>query len=76
MHAFDLRQQHAVSMPSNTYRYDPVASELMCDEIGVAYPVIAGIPRLLPSAGRVLPKPDAQDTAGPSTGPTVEPWSQ
>lgn len=57
-------------------RYDPVASELVCDEIGVAYPVIAGIPRLLPSAGRVLPKVDAQNTAGPSPGATVEPWSQ
>lgn len=57
-------------------RYDPVASELVCDEIGVGYPIIAGIPRLLPSAGRVLPKPDAQDTVGPSKGPTVKPWSQ
>lgn len=57
-------------------RYDPVASELVCDEIGVAYPVVAGIPRLLPSAGRVLPKPDVQDTAGPSEGPKIEPWGQ
>lgn len=57
-------------------RYDPVGSELICDEIGVAYPVIAGIPRLLPSAGRVLPPPDEQNTTGPSPGKKVEPWSQ
>lgn len=53
-----------------------MASELVCDELGVAYPVVAGIPRLLPSAGRVLAPRDDQNTTGPSPGQTVEPWSQ
>ena len=57
-------------------RYDPIASELVCDELGVAYPVIAGIPRLLPLAGRVLPEADGQNTAGSTPAASVKPWSQ
>jgi uncharacterized protein YbaR (Trm112 family) len=35
-------------------RFDPAAMELVNDDIGVAYPIIGGIPRLVPSDGRVL----------------------
>ena len=35
-------------------RYDANRQELISEEIGVAYPIIAGIPRLVPTAGRVI----------------------
>ena len=35
-------------------RWDATASELICDELGVAYPVIKGIPNLRPADGRII----------------------
>jgi uncharacterized protein YbaR (Trm112 family) len=35
-------------------RYDAAAQELVNDDLGVAYPIIGGIPRLVPSDGRIL----------------------
>ena len=40
-------------------RYDADKQELISDEIGVAYPIIAGIPRLVPTAGRVVGAADS-----------------
>ena len=38
-------------------RWDPAASELICDELNVAYPVVNGIPQLAPENGRVMSTP-------------------
>jgi uncharacterized protein YbaR (Trm112 family) len=35
-------------------RYDPASNELISDELGVAYPIVNGIPNLVPSDGRIL----------------------
>jgi len=68
-------------------RYDAAASELVCDELGLAYPVVDGIPRLLLSAARKLTEaelaalphasavPEEQTNAPPVT-PPQQPWSQ
>jgi len=36
------------------HRYDAGKQELISEEINVAYPIIDGIPRLVPTAGRVM----------------------
>lgn len=36
------------------YRYDAAKDALICDELGVSYPIVAGIPRLTPLAGQLL----------------------
>ena len=43
-----------VSDPGCLCRLNAAANELICDELGVAYPIINGIPRLIPTEGRVL----------------------
>ena len=35
-------------------RYNPATNELVCDKINVTYPIVGGIPNLVPEAGRVL----------------------
>lgn len=50
---------HAGPLMSLRHRYDSNKQELISEEIGVAYPIIDGIPRLVPTAGRVM---DAADT--------------
>lgn len=35
-------------------RYDKQNNELVCDALGVAYPVINGIPNLVPEDARML----------------------
>lgn len=35
-------------------RYSADKQELVSDDIGVAYPIVAGIPRLVPTAGRLI----------------------
>lgn len=37
-----------------TARYDRGANELVCDAIGVAYPIIDGVPNLVPQDARML----------------------
>ena len=58
-----------------------MASELICDELGVAYPVINGIPNLRPADGRIIEIGDkeissnqqawgdAETSQSPSTSP-------
>ena len=39
----------------NPCRYEESKNELVCDKIGVAYPVLSnGVPNLFPQDGRVL----------------------
>ncbi|XP_062594533.1 protein preY, mitochondrial-like [Saccostrea cucullata] len=40
-------------------RYDKEKNELICDDIGIAYPIINGIPNLVPQDARVI-KSDAE----------------
>ncbi|KAL8566329.1 hypothetical protein ACOMHN_050447 [Nucella lapillus] len=35
-------------------RYDKENNELVCDEVGVAYPIVNGIPNLVPQDARML----------------------
>ena len=35
-------------------RYDKEKNELVCDELGVAYPIVDGIPNLVPQDARVI----------------------
>ena len=40
------------------YRYDKEKNELISDSIKVAYPIINGIPNLVPQDGRILGEPE------------------
>ncbi|KAK9807351.1 hypothetical protein WJX73_004739 [Symbiochloris irregularis] len=37
-------------------RWDAAHSELICDQLKVAFPVVTGVPKLVPSDGRFLPE--------------------
>lgn len=39
------------------FRYDSEKNELISDEVKVAYPIVNGIPNLVPQDGRVIDKP-------------------
>lgn len=36
------------------YRYDEEMNELICDKLQVAYPIVNGIPYLIPTDGRLI----------------------
>jgi len=38
-------------------RWDAANSELVSDEVGIAYPVINGVPHMKPESGRALDRP-------------------
>lgn len=42
-----------------SWRFDATTNELVCDKIGVAYPVKNGIPFLTPEDGRLLKTKDS-----------------
>ncbi|PVD21450.1 hypothetical protein C0Q70_19623 [Pomacea canaliculata] len=47
--------QHLVCpLSKKNLRYDKQNNELVCDALGVAYPVINGIPNLVPEDARML----------------------
>lgn len=59
-------------------RYEPSTNELVCDKLGVAYPILeGGIPNLVPEDGRLLHGVDASDqkprTANESNTVTINP---
>lgn len=59
-------------------RYEPSTNELVCDKLGVAYPILeGGIPNLVPEDGRLLHSVDASDqkprTTNESNTVTVNP---
>eukprot|EP00117_Sycon_ciliatum_P037115 scpid59496/ scgid27823/ Protein preY, mitochondrial len=58
---FDVRMLEFVACPlsKKPLRYDAEAEELVCDDIGVAYPIRSGIPCLVPDDGRVFKKDNA-----------------
>ena len=49
-------------------RWDAMTSELICDELSVAYPVVNGIPNLRPADGRVI------ETGDKETSTNQEAW--
>ena len=50
------------------HRWDAAAKELVCDELGVAYPVIGGMPNLRPADGRVI------EVGDKDADPLAQPW--
>ncbi|KAL4004015.1 protein preY, mitochondrial [Oreochromis aureus] len=42
-------------------RYEPKTNELINEELGIAYPIIDGIPNMIPQEARLIRK-DASDT--------------
>ena len=84
-HNFPQPPAHGVLCAEVCCRYNSAGSELVCDDRGVAYPVVAGISRLTPAASRVVTKGerDAAPLAKPLAEaasdlpqPHVQPWSQ
>ncbi|NXD12843.1 PREY protein, partial [Nothocercus nigrocapillus] len=41
-------------------RYEAATQELVNEELGIAYPVVDGIPTMLPEAARKIPAPPAK----------------
>jgi len=48
------------------HRYEAETNELVNEELGIAYPIIDGIPNMIPQDARLL-----QKDAGASTSPTL-----
>ncbi|XP_041376918.1 protein preY, mitochondrial-like [Gigantopelta aegis] len=49
-----MLQYLACPLSKKPLRYDKDANELVCDEMGVAYPIINGIPNLIPQDARKI----------------------
>ncbi|KAJ8247537.1 hypothetical protein GJAV_G00247500 [Gymnothorax javanicus] len=47
-------------------RYDETSNELINDELGIAYPVLGGIPNMIPQDARVIRK-ESEDVKEPTT---------
>ncbi|CAH1269286.1 PYURF [Branchiostoma lanceolatum] len=45
-------------------RYDPEKNELVSDELGVAYPIVNGIPNLIPEDARIVKEPEEPQDNG------------
>ncbi|XP_054632216.1 protein preY, mitochondrial-like [Dunckerocampus dactyliophorus] len=43
-------------LSKKTLRFDPKTNELINEELGIAYPIIHGIPNMIPQEARLLPK--------------------
>lgn len=56
---FDESQLDSLVCPlsKGKLRWDAANSELVSDEVGIAYPVVNGVPHLKPESGRVIDKP-------------------
>ncbi len=51
-----------------TCSYEAAAGRLVCDELGVAYPVVRGVPQLVPLMGTLLQDQEAGAGAGTGAG--------
>lgn len=49
-------------------RYEAAAGRLVCDELGVAYPVVRGVPQLVPLMGTLMQEHEAGAGAGTGAG--------
>lgn len=50
-------------------RYDESTNELINEELGIAYPVIDGIPNMIPEAARTTRKKPPADGSKETSGP-------
>ncbi|XP_040411871.1 protein preY, mitochondrial isoform X1 [Cygnus olor] len=50
-------------------RYDESTNELINEELGIAYPVIDGIPNMIPEAARTTRKKPPADSLKETSGP-------
>lgn len=50
----ELLKWLACPLTKQSLRYDKEAQELVNDALGVAYPIIRGIPHIMPTEGRLL----------------------
>ncbi|XP_042352474.1 protein preY, mitochondrial-like [Plectropomus leopardus] len=66
---FDASLLHVLVCPlsKKPLRYEPKTNELINEELGIAYPIIDGIPNMIPQEARLLQKDPDNAT---STGPT------
>ncbi|NXF11336.1 PREY protein, partial [Smithornis capensis] len=46
-------------------RYEEATNELINEELGIAYPIIDGIPNMVPEAARMTQKPPGEDSKQP-----------
>ncbi|KAJ8271513.1 hypothetical protein COCON_G00103720 [Conger conger] len=53
-------------LSKKTLRYDETTNELINDELGIAYPVIGGIPNMIPQDARMIRK-DQEEKEDPTT---------
>ncbi|XP_005107948.1 protein preY, mitochondrial [Aplysia californica] len=62
---FDVQMLDVLACPlsKKPLRYDAANQELVCDDLGVAYPIVDGIPNLNPHDGRML-KESKDDQGG------------
>ncbi|CAL8468776.1 g8317 [Coccomyxa elongata] len=57
-------------------RWDAETSTLICDELGVAYPVTDGMPNLRPADGHVIEAQDRQSSTSQQPWGDAEPTPQ
>ncbi|XP_035182199.1 protein preY, mitochondrial [Oxyura jamaicensis] len=50
-------------------RYDESTNELVNEELGIAYPIIDGIPNMIPEAARTTQKKPPADSLKETSGP-------
>ncbi|KAJ8340210.1 hypothetical protein SKAU_G00348430 [Synaphobranchus kaupii] len=64
---FDISLLEFIVCPlsKKTLRYDETTNELINDELGIAYPVIGGIPNMVPQDARLIRK-DPEEKADPT----------
>ncbi|XP_067292280.1 UPF0434 protein Mmar10_2939-like [Pseudorasbora parva] len=48
-------------LSKNSLRYDERSNELINEELGIAYPIIDGIPNMIPQDARMIHKTDATE---------------
>ncbi|KAI8519839.1 hypothetical protein Bbelb_030960 [Branchiostoma belcheri] len=63
---FDTKMLEIVVCPlsKKPLRYDPEKNELVSDELSVAYPIVNGIPNLIPEDARIIKKPEEPQDSG------------
>lgn len=49
------------------HRYEPETSELINDELGIAYPIVDGVPNMIPQEARLIQK-DTDVSTTPAQG--------
>ncbi|BDA43232.1 probable protein preY, mitochondrial [Coccomyxa sp. Obi] len=66
----------ACPLSKTPLRWDAETSSLICDELGVAYPVTDGMPNLRPADGHVIEAQDRQSSTSQQPWGDAEPTPQ